>query len=156
MTQEDRELLLKDLCARLPYGVSGLAYIAGEPCNINTNINGVINKSIVTDYKSPMLELINLNSEDITIKPYLRSMSSMTEEEKEKLKNISDAEEITSDSICYLEGDTLEDYMSEIPFILCYNIIAWLLENHFDFIGLIPRGLAIEVTPENDPYKDNK
>lgn len=89
-----------------------------------------------------------------TVKPYLRPMSSITEEEKEKIKNISDAEEVTSDSICYLEGDTLEDYMSEIPFILCYNIIAWLLENHFDFMGLIPKDLAVEVTPENNPYKD--
>lgn len=136
MTQEDKELLLKDLCARLPYGVKGLAYIAGEPCNINTNVNGVINNSIVTDYKSPMLELINLNSKDITIKPYLRSMSSMTEEE------INEFEQITDN---LLDNGTSEEIWN--------TVIDWLNAHHFDHRHLIPRGLAIEVTPENNPYK---
>ena len=46
MTQEDKELLLIDLCARLPYGIKGLAYIVGESCNTNTNIIGIINVTL--------------------------------------------------------------------------------------------------------------
>jgi hypothetical protein len=34
------------------------------------------------------------------------------------------------------------------------DIIDWLLKNHFDFRSLIPKGLAIEVTKDNNPYKD--
>ena len=43
MTTEEKQLLLKDLSARLPYGVKGLAYIVGDPCLTNTNIVGIIN-----------------------------------------------------------------------------------------------------------------
>ena len=148
MTQEDKELLLKDLSGRLPYGVM---------CNIGLKYPLQLQRIFVDKLDGILLDFYEDGNDYQVylseVKPYLRPLSSMTGEEKEKLKNISDAEEVTSNSICYLEGDTLEDYMSEIPFILCYNIVAWLLENHFDFMGLIPRGLAIEVTPNNNPYK---
>lgn len=148
MTQEDKELLLKDLSGRLPYGVM---------CNIGLKYPLQLQRIFVDKLDGILLDFYEDGNDYQVylseVKPYLRPLSSMTGEEKEKLKNISDADEVTSNSICYLEGDTLEDYMSEIPFILCYNIVAWLLENHFDFMGLIPRGLAIEVTPDNNPYK---
>lgn len=127
MTQEEKELLLKDLCARLLYGVNGLAYIVGEPCNTNTNIVGIINESIVTNYESPMLDFIDLDSKDITIKPYLRSMSSMTEEERKEYKHIA-------------PGIVIEDGI-RLPNI---NQINWLNAHHFDYRGLIEKGLAIE------------
>lgn len=148
MTQEDKELLLKDLSGRLPYRVM---------CNIGLKYPLQLQRIFVDKLDGILLDFYEDGNDYQVylseVKPYLRPLSSMTGEEKEKLKNISDADEVTSNSICYLEGDTLEDYMSEIPFILCYNIVAWLLENHFDFMGLIPRGLAIEVTPNNNPYK---
>ena len=62
------------------------------------------------------------------VRPYLRPTSSMTEEEKEEYQK--------------LRWTKLEHYT-----------VFWLLENHFDFIGLIPKGLAIEVTEENNPYE---
>lgn len=153
MTQEEKQLLFQDLCARLPYGVKGLAYVFGEPCNINTNINGVINKSIVTDYESYMLELIKLSSEDITIKPYLRQMSSMTEEEKEEMHNLLSHE---GTAIYKNDGIALpiNHYGGFVPYEFMNRIIQYLLKNHFDFMGLIPKGLAIEVTDENNPYKE--
>lgn len=61
------------------------------------------------------------------VKPYLRPMSSMTDKERAYYFAIN--EEI----------------------IICIN---WLLENHFDFMGLIPKDLAIEVTEENNPYEN--
>ena len=131
-----KALLLQDLGARLFYGVKGLAYIVGEPCNTNTNIVGIINESIVTNYESPMLDLINLNSKDITIKPYLRPMSSMTEEEK--------------DHFCYLTSLGFVGISTNSS----DNINDWLNANHFDYRGLIEKGLAIAVTEKNNPYKN--
>lgn len=67
-------------------------------------------------------------------KPYLRPMSSMTEEE--------------IDYFYYLISlDTGISSNNE-------NLINWFLEHHFDFMGLIPKGLAIKVTENNNPYKE--
>ena len=125
MKQEDKELLLKDLCARLPYRVK---------------VKSSRRRSLVT----LSLDVMTDFHLGCSVKSYLRPLSSMTEEEKEELKTLFDAEEITSDSICYLEGGTLEEYLSRIPFSFCSKIIDWLNAYHFDYRGLIERGLAIE------------
>lgn len=132
MTQEDKQLLLIDLCARLPYGVK--AQIKATNCidGINT------------------LDLIDLNSfikerprdEDwydvvTSIKPYLRPMSSMTEEEK----------------VEYCDLQAMFLLSSQYPVTDGYALFDWLNAHHFDYRGLIPRGLAIS-TEEFNPYKD--
>ena len=129
MKQEDKELLLKDLCARLPYGVKVkfAGYSGREDCTLNAQHLGS-----------------TYNIEYLRMKPYLRPLSSMTEEEKEELKTLFDAEEVTSDSICYLEGGTLVEYLSRISYSFCSKVIDWLNAYHFDYRGLIERGLAIE------------
>ena len=66
------------------------------------------------------------------VKPYLRPISSMTEEEWDEY-----------DSMCDFFG--VED---------CCQLVNWLLEHHFDFMGLVPKNLAIEITKENNPYKE--
>ena len=146
MTQEEKDLLLKDLCARLPYGVNGLAYIVGEPCNTNTNIVGIINESIVTNYESPMLYIIDLDSKDITIKPYLRPMSSMNEEEFENLKEYSGLKYKQLDLASYQNGTykCLDFYLSEVPSYVVILVFDWLNAHHIDYRGLIEKGLAIE------------
>lgn len=68
------------------------------------------------------------------VRPYLRTMSSMTNEEEE-------------------EYDRLNVYELGL-FPHTEEAFDWLLEHHFDFMGLIPKGLAIEVTEENNPYED--
>ena len=68
--------------------------------------------------------------------PYLRRMSSMTEEERK-----------TYESLCYWDK-------WETGPILTYKAAVWLMENHFDFNHLIDDGLAVEVTEDNNPYKD--
>ena len=75
MTQEDKELLLKDLNARLPYGVKIELtwWVMGEGIGINTTLG-----------PECIEELINDEDGDTEIKPYLFPMSSMTEEEKEE------------------------------------------------------------------------
>jgi len=123
MTQEDKELLFKDLCARLPYGVKIQVYyedIAGS---------GYFDETVwLIDNDEPF----HVNDRWIeNVKPYLRPMSSMTEEE---LKEFQEFRNITP--------------LDWLPLAL-----DWLLEHHFDFRGLIPKGLAIEVTESNNPYK---
>ena len=125
ITQKEKELLLRDLCARLPYNTI--------VCMAEGGVNGVKwNKVELT------LSLLNQIEEEGAwefAKPYLRPMSSMTEEEKEEwewMNPIPDG--------CYPIGERLE-------------MFDWLNARHFDYRGLIPMGLAIEVTEENNPYK---
>ena len=123
MTQEDKELLLKDLCMRLPYGVKLKHIPSGENTTLEIIGCGVIDGNIH--------DLIE------NFKPYLRPMSSMTEEE-----------EIEYDAI-FAKPWYNSFYIDNL-----LNGIDWLNAHHFDYHGLIERGLAIEVTEENNPYKD--
>lgn len=113
MKQEEKELLLKDLCARLPYSVK---------CQMENDF--IINDSPFYDYilSERHIELFR-NHKDFYIKPYLRPMSSMTEEEKLIYEY-------------YEEGTCNSGLASEL--------IDWLNKNMFDYRGLIPLGLAIE------------
>lgn len=130
MTQENKQLLLKDLCARQPWGVK-----------VQYN-----NKVYAIDYVSTEYEEVKLNILDnytvgiSDIKPYLRPMSSMTEEEG--------IEYLTIDNRAY----TCPLDYAHIP---ASDIIDWLNAHHFDYQSLIPKGLAIEVNKENNPYENN-
>lgn len=132
MTKENKELLLKYLGMALPYGVKVLdtAEDLNEICELD---------SIMTSRKHDKV-FVGLTLPDDAImtgiemvKPYLRPMSSMTEEEDEKWWAFSNEQTI------------VEEHVASIQY---------LLENHIDFMGLIPKGLAIEVTEENNPYKN--
>ena len=116
MTQEDKNLLLKDLCARLPYGVK----FQGEDSNV---------------YTLDAANYFTLQVEDVVFKPYLRPMSSMTEEEEEEYDEMfSNARRIHCNCVYY---DTVQE--DDIP-----DFIDWLNEHHFDYRGLIEKGLALE------------
>ena len=125
MTQEDNDLLLKDLCARLPYGVICKCY--------HTEFDEWDGKPFVANYNET-LNNIDVNGfflaggfsyEIDEVKPYLRPMSSMTEEEKEFNKVVFDSIDIDNISPC-----------------VC--IANWLYSKYFDVNGLIPKGLALE------------
>ena len=129
MTQEDKLLLLQDLCTRLPYGViCNTSKGDGHLCSINQTIFGTeygINiKATERDY---------FNDREEVIKPYLRTMFSMTEGEKKQTRDL------------WIGADTKTHAIRLIDF---YN------KNHFDYRGLIPKGLAIDVTKESNPYKE--
>ncbi len=134
MTPEDKELLLKDLCARLPYNV---VINCTEEDDERTNFNCFFTGEMVKDIQN---EIAMWN-----IKPYLRPMSSMTEREKEEFENI------TSGKI--VEGGIVQNGLC-IKFATVNVIEDWLNAHHFDYRGLIEKGLAIEVTEENNPYKN--
>ena len=122
MTQEDKELLLQDLCARLPYGV-------------------IIQVKDWTDLDAELKigHINRLQINDVELKPYLFPMSSMTEEEWEDCRKIR--------MIGWAHGGI------NGTFINAGLIVDWLNRNHFDYRGLIEKGLAIPVTKENNPYK---
>ena len=106
MTQEEKELLLKDICARLPYGVKVYALF---------------------DEEKPLTREMGLGTlhdfmlDNIEVKPYLRPMSSITDEEYDELCECTKSKFI---------GDSKE--------------IDWLNKHHFDYRGLIEKGLALE------------
>ena len=105
MTPEEKELLLKDLSARLPYGV--IVY------------------SLQIPYEQKLIGYIP-DIEKYSIKPYLRPMSSMTEEEENELTGIA----------------VLGGYNSSV--FNSFIVIDWLNAHHFDYRGLIEKGLALE------------
>lgn len=81
--------------------------------------------------------LIRFNNDSVRYKPYLRPMSSMTEEEKEKYYTFQYKFTLHAHEYQELNKETFSEYLN------------WLLENHFDYNGLIPKNLAIDCTGLN-------
>lgn len=137
MEKELKELLLIDLCARLPYGVE--SDCVGEYVKIK-----YIDPHRSTVYISNLGKTKWESIEVIT--PYLRPMSSMTEEEKQEYHNL-----------CYEEErEELEygEWVTRVYFHDTLESYDFLNSIHIDYRGLIEKGLAIEVTEENNPYKE--
>ena len=156
MTPEDKSLLLKYLCIALPYGVK----VQDEAGRI----------SILTLGNADLCSMFyGEDGQDTTpsiCKPYLRPLSSMTEVEKEELLT-----RVVGKEGCgyfhVMDDGTIDNNDAETQNINSFNVhwvnfspdsvncyIDWLLARHFDFMGLIPIDSAVEVTEENNPYKD--
>ena len=116
MTQEEKQLLLQDLCARLPYEVQ---------CEI-----GGLQYGPYTFTSNDVEDLM----EGRVFKPYLRSMSSMTEDERNEYFDFRNQE---------LQRVALAEVGRESAIA---EISDWLNKKMFDYRGLIPKGLAIEAT----------
>ncbi len=141
MTQENKYLLLKDLCARMPYGVK-VKFQVNEVSAIEEkfiyNIDGEY--SYITDGKSYLtLDIIKalFNNHLDEVKPYLFPLSSMTEEQKEEFntKSLELQLKVIDDEIMYEKATEFQ-----VDF---YN------KHHLDWRGLIPMGLAIDATGLN-------
>ena len=150
MTQEEKQLLLQDLCGRLSYGifVSIEQYDGTKICR---KVRGII------DMKKFYVDGDDLASESFDLsdyRPYLRPMSSMTEEERRTI-------EASIENKCrqywelILSSTEKSGYYYNCGFSLdsIDNMVKLLNGYHFDYRGLIGKGLAIEVTKENNPYK---
>ena len=137
MTQENKQLLLKDLSGRLPYGVMCDAYPWQQ------DKPGLL-VECVPEYRNEEIVLKSLagrhSISEAKVKPYLRPMSSMTEKEKYEYR--------------HMLGATLNSEGESIMFVYVEDfsfVVDWLNAHHFDFRGLIEEGLALEA-PE-DMYK---
>lgn len=119
MTQEEKDSILKDLCSRLPYGVM---------CRYQ-HIQYIENGKLID---INMFGRVNIDGhiKDICdIKPYLFPLSSMTEEQKLELTTIK----------TYVSLNKNKEYL----------LFDWLNANHFDYRGLLEKGLAIDATNLN-------
>lgn len=133
MKQEDKELLLKDICARLPYGVKALYYDYIKKKEVFGTIEVIyIDKD--DDITDCDVGIIYLKLGLSEIKPYLFPLSTMTEEQKDIYCQLQ--QKVIYNS----KGFVTEDVM---------NYINWCYENHLDINDLIPKGLAIDATGKN-------
>ena len=142
MTQENKELILKDLSARLPYGVKFPVECWNDELS-QFNEQAFTLYSINTDLYCQASEgdgnIYNIYIEDV--KPYLLPLSSMTEEQKQEYNYWK--HEVP---VCYYEyGDVVE----KIELLDSPESFEYLIENHFDYRGLIPRDLALDATGLN-------
>ena len=120
MKQEEKDLLLKDLCSRLPYGVKVFYEYVD---NLNKKTYGyslTLNTWCIDEMKA----------EKAVVKPYLFPLSSMTEEQKKEYQYIT------------------ERWMYDSSYSIS-DSVDWLNKNHFDYRNLIGRGLAIDATGLN-------
>ena len=140
MTPEEKDLLLKDLCARSPYGVK----VNGVFLNYNKDKGKILYEECVKE-----LDYKHLNRYE-TLKPYLFPLSSMTEEQKKEILKRYNLHtyyglciEITNHSEGYWDNDSscnLQDYLW---------LVDWFNKNHFDYRGLIEKSLALDATGLN-------
>ena len=136
MTQEDKDLLLKDLCGRVPYRVK---------CKYDDRL--IVN-TLSVDFFWEKIEgyerYVNCTRKyDVeNIKPYLFPLSSMTEEQRKTLKVMCDWNDEEADAQSIL-------VLYQKHFVMKSDVIDWLHKNHFDYRGLIPMGLAIDATRLN-------
>ena len=145
MTQEDKDLLLKDLCGRLMHGVKCKVF---DDLATPYTLSGVLPNNV---YDELYFEQLDFKESDGYVsvkfcKPYLFPLSSMTEEQKNRLKEIWSAD--MDKAIDYsISG---EDELCDLcQLSATKNVIDWLNANHFDFRGLIDKGLAIDCTNLN-------
>lgn len=160
MTQEEKELLIKDLCARLPYSVQ-ICVLFEDYMQICGGFD--YEKTLTYDDVKNYCQLPACSK--TIVKPYLRPMSSMIEEEKEELLNHvlggegAEYFHITHDGSIdgnqEAEQDLYDLNLHWLNFgpLTTSSYIDWLNKHHFDYRGLIQKGLAIS-TEEYNPYKD--
>ena len=130
MTQEE-EILIKDLSARLPYGVY---------CKMSADGVSITEKLQLGGFGQMCYGRLD-------VKPYLRPMSSMTEEEKDEINSI-----INEFGDKWFDAES-KQHRWNATFWEASEIVNYLNAHFFDYRGLIEKGLAIEVTEENNPYK---
>ena len=141
MTQEQKELLFKDLCARWPYGVK-----------VNNEIQGdFVIYGVCENYIFARTPTSHVDFQIEKIKPYLFPMSSMTEEEFTKLKEYSGLKYDQLDLVSFQNGTykCLDFYLSEVLSGAVIRVFDWLNTYHFDYRDLIQMGLAIDATKLN-------
>ena len=140
MKKEEKQLLFQDLSARLPYGVKISVQSWDEEEQEYMDKVDVLYSVNRDEYIKSTNEDYDFSIEDI--KPYLFPMSSMTDEQKKEFKDNF----VTYHP--YITGGWYNiEYVNR--FYAPIEVIDWLNKNHFDYRGLIEKGLAIDATGLN-------
>ena len=145
MTQENKELLWKDLCARLPYNVI---------CQVEFKENGKYNSKVMllsgifTDEAYFTTKGGSIYSNEY--KPYLFPLSSMTKEQLFKAQEILGKNEIEIEDgfLSIIDSDR-----NTISYLEILALLEWFYKNHFDINGLIEKGFAVDATNLKLKYK---
>lgn len=150
MTQQDKELLIRDLCGRLPYGVKAyiknwskldMKYYEGVYTveSIDPSLNTIIGYS-----ERSFVEVI-VDNDDYEIKPYLFPLSSMTDKELTEFLQIKGMNLNSDELKTFRRGET-----AIVSTLSSYSRhIDWLNARHFDYRGLIDKSLALDATELN-------
>jgi hypothetical protein len=115
----EKELLIKDLCARFPYHTM-VEYRGGTVD--------------YTEYSR------SVRMEDC--KPYLRPLSDMTEKEYSRISRIL-SDWFDSELFILTEEPFIEYALSQVKYSISPMLFDWMNEHHFDYRGLIAKGLAL-------------
>lgn len=134
MTQEDKALLYKDLCARLPYGV-----VLDSPNPVDDMWDEAISIDASTKTVTLLYNERVFNIDEV--KPYLFPLSSMTEEQEREYNMLRD--------FVYSHHYEYEDIVEDMGLYDNWRSIDYLNAHHFDYRGLIEKGLAIDATGLN-------
>ena len=146
MTQKEKKLLFKDLSARLPYHVRVKVWLKD-----GTTEEGPLD--LEHNYGNVLQDAFFYYNKIVDIKPYLRSMSSMTDEERKEFSKLlvkryceEDWPGHISTSYCIEIDNVYTDDEDGIKYPSAFSMdaIDWLNAHHFDYRGLIEKDLAIE------------
>ena len=140
MKQEEKDLLLKDLCGRLTYGVK-VKFGDSKPAPLTVIEHDEFGWRIGSeDEFGGMITIID------NVKPYLFPLSSMTEEQYNEMQTISGKD-------CMEHMEIEKEWRNNSPFthlpLYQHRVIEFFHKYHFDYRGLIPMGLAINATGLN-------
>ena len=150
MTQEDRQILLRDLSSRLPYGVRYRRFAwddkQGEEC-ISAKIYSISPDGYVRNYHEDESDYID------NVRPYLFPLSSLTEEQRNYISKL--LIDTQNEFPPYGELNTKGcDNLFVCSVKQANALINYCLANHLDINGLIEKGLAIEAP--KDMYKNQQ
>lgn len=130
MTQEEKQILIKDLCARLPYHTKCYCKWSKEASNGTSGCIQELSTFLLDECE--IMDNPEYDCQVSEIKPYLRPLSSMTDDERDKFREL---------------GGVMSHNVQNDTWVLCAfapEAYDWLNQHHFDYRGLIDKGLALE------------
>lgn len=145
MTEEQKILLMKDICCRLPYGVKLGFYASATKQTYTCTLLGLepqANEPVIAKTDNGNFYMLADN-----VNPYLFPLSSMTEEQYDEMERCC-GEDYLEHMKVTKDLQEKVDFITHFP-IYCPNVIDWYNKNHFDYRGLIEKGLAIDCSNLN-------
>ena len=153
-----RDLLMKDISSRLSYGIiCRVKYIINNETTDGEDVESEVDDKIIaidTEYNEVKTEWLNEWNSIDNIRPYLRLLSSMTDDEKKQLYvDVMKGHDEDYEEFKKAYPDDLRYLMTKYCFSDAFLVVDWMNEHHFDYRMLIEKGLAIEITEKNNPYE---